>query len=172
MNFHNSKEKGKSAERFAEMYFTKNNIIFEDVRESVEWQGKDVDYIANNEAWEVKLNLQEARKGKPGLFFWVELDVSGRPGWWHASRAEWFMFVTGDSRRAVAIRNDAAFNCFVNNLIEHGKHGENDFNRYDYKKDIWYNRLPVTSKCMRVYLAQLEKSGVDYKEIATRRKRN
>ena len=153
MSFIKSLEIGKGAEQFAENYFKKNKLDYIDVRNDKEYQNIDVDYIVNNKRWEVKKNYQNAMKGHKGWFFWIEISIDDKQGWWQFNDTDYFFFV-GDNK-GIILKNDNKFKSIINNMIENGNHSEYGINRYDYIKDFRYNGF-VTAKCMRVYIDDIK----------------
>ena len=162
---------GKKAERFAEDYFKSQGLNFQDVRDVVEYRKQDIDYIVDGLGTvEVKMNLQDARKYRPGLFFWVETFISEggkkRPGWFYFSKADYFLFFDKDGG-GIIIKNDAVFKNFVNGLLHKG---DISWNRFDFCKDVWFSRYDVTAENMRIYFEQLKQSDVDYRRIVKRKR--
>jgi hypothetical protein len=75
-NFYEDNKKGKIAEAFAKDYFKKHNINYTDVRDDQEYRKIDVDFLTEKyNKVEVKLDYHDAEKGKPGWFFWIELEL-------------------------------------------------------------------------------------------------
>jgi len=163
-SFTESLELGKKYELLAEAYFKKRNLDYTDVRDNREYQAIDVDYIANNYKYEVKFNYHIPQKGHPGVFFWVELEIGNKPGWWNFNQTDYFFFF-GESG-AILIKNTNEFKERVNYNIEHGNHGSMGKARFDYKQDARYNGY-VTAKSMRCYIEDYEEFIVD--RLVTRR---
>ena len=142
---------GKEAERQAEKYFNKHGYKFIDVRNNPEYRNIDVDYIVGGLGKvEVKLNFNNARKGKVGWFFWVELEVGKNQGWYYKSKADYFLFFN-EYGNGILIKNDDVFKSIVNEGIEIGNHSENGNFRFDHIKDYRKDGY-VIAKNMRLYL--------------------
>ena len=169
-NFAQALEVGKLAESYAEKYFAKHNISYQDVRDNPEYQRIDVDYVTSVGKIEVKQNLHEAAKYHPGKFFWIETEVGNNQGWWHFNDTDYFLFFN-DTGNGILLKNDDTFKNFINNLITNGDHSDYAFNRFDYKKDSRYNGY-ITAKSMRVYLEQLDSSGIDIQRLIKRKPTN
>ena len=167
MAFAESLQIGKKAEQTAENYFIQHNLNYVNVTNNRDYQKIDVDFIVDGKYYEVKQNLHEAIKGHQGQFFWIEISIDDKQGWWQLNKTDYFFFV-GDKRHII-IENNNYFKNLINDFIENGDHSEYGLNRFDYKKDQRYNRW-VTAKCMRVYLSQLHKTEVNLKHIVRRRK--
>lgn len=162
--FKDTNEIGKVAEARAEKYFKKHNIEYQDVRDNPEYRKIDVDYVTDIGSFEIKSNYHTALKYHPGQFFWIEISIDEKDGWWKFCKSDYFMFF-GD-KGAIIIKNDEVFKTFINNLIENGNR---EINRFDYKPDYRYQKI-VYAKSMRVYLSQLEDTEVNITKIVTRRK--
>jgi hypothetical protein len=168
MNFQESLEIGKQAEQFAEKYFTKFNMKFKDVRADKSYQDLDVDYIVDGLGMvEVKQNFHEAKYGKKGKFFWIELQVENNQGWWNFTKADYFLFFNQDGN-GIHIKNDSIFKELINNYIEHGDHSQYGNNRFDFNPDErTYGNILI--KNMRVYLEDLENTNVKIQKVIWRR---
>jgi len=161
---------GKKAERFAEDYFKSQGLNFQDVRDVVEYRKQDIDYIVDGLGTvEVKMNFQEALRGKEGKFFWMELRIGNRPGWWNFSLADYFLFFSQHGE-GLLIKNDSIFKDFVEGLVETGDHSNFGLNRYDYTQDVWFEEFQVRAENMRIYFEQLKQSDVDYRRIVKRKR--
>jgi hypothetical protein len=161
-------EKGKEAEQWSINYFKKNNIIYSDVREDPEYQEIDIDFITDTLGKvEVKNNYYDALYGKQGWFFRIELDNDKRHGWWGKTKANYFIFYC--EKKAILIKNNNTFKNFVNNAIENGNHSNSGNNRFDITPDNYYGKT-IYSKTMRIYITDLENTGICYFHIANRRK--
>ena len=164
--FFESLKIGKIAESYAEEYFRKHNIKYEGVQDNLEYQKKDIDYLTSIGTVEVKMNFIYALKYHPGIFFWIETEVGNNKGFWYLTETDWFLFFDGN-KNGILIQNNQIFKDFVNNLIQTG---DREINRLDYKADKKRNGKIVTAKSMRLYLFQLENSGVNYQLIVNRNK--
>jgi hypothetical protein len=155
--FSESLKTGKIAEAFAEEYFKKQNINYQDVRNNQEYRDIDVDYLTDKLGKvEVKYNLVDALKGKQGFFVWWELEVGDKPGWWYKSKADYFLFFS-DKGSGILIKNDDNLKQIIEWAIENGDHSFNGDNRFDYKQDRRWNEI-ITAKSMRYYLEDLKKN--------------
>jgi hypothetical protein len=152
MTFKDALAVGKKSKQFAEDYFKKQNISYKDVRDDKTYRKIDVDYLTDIGKVEVKLNFYDAMKGHKGWYFWIEISIDDKPGWWQFNQTDYFLFHGGD--KAILIKNDDAFKNKINYFIENGDHSERGLNRFDYKQDRRYDKY-VTAKCMRVYLEDL-----------------
>jgi hypothetical protein len=163
MDFERSKQLGKEAEEFAKEYFERNGYHYLDVSENRLYQKNDIDFILKELGTvEVKLNLNKAVLGQPGLFFWVELSVGNRPGWFYYSKANYFLFFNGEGSQGVLIKNNKAFKDKINDFIKNYRHNSNGYLRFDRKKDKRKNSQGfVEAVCMRVYVKKLEE-GTDF----------
>jgi len=161
---------GKKAELFAESYFKKQNILYQDVRDDREYQKIDVDYVADKyNKVEVKCNYGDARYGRKGIYFWVELQVGKNKGWWYFSQADYFFF-NDTEKSGIIVENNCTFKDFVNNAVECGDHGSYGNNRIDRIKDKRYHGdIDVVN--MRVYLEDIVNlAGVNLTKIAKRQR--
>jgi hypothetical protein len=163
-NFSGSLEVGKKAERLAETVFTRWGDGFVDVRDDPLYQKMDVDYVVAGELYEVKQNLHTAQKGRPGLFFWVELSVGEKPGWWYFTEADRFMFFTPDGKSYVLVDVEGVREK-VERAIKEERHGPDSLYRYDFKRDSRYGG-PVWATSMRVYLSEVEGFYQRYRVVA------
>jgi hypothetical protein len=154
---------GKKSEQFAERFFKSRKYDFQDVRDDPKYQAIDVDYIVGGELYEVKQNLHIAQKGIPGEFIWIELSIDEKPGWWQFTKADYFLFCSPDHKRMVKIRVKDIKDT-IESAIENESHSSESLYRFDYKKDIRYNKF-VVAKSMRVYLSEIEGR---YQTFATR----
>jgi hypothetical protein len=173
MAFYESMEVGKQAERYAERYFKKHNMKYEDVREEKAYQAIDVDYLVEGLGKvEVKQNYHDAQYGKEGKFFWIELEVGNKQGWWYFTKADYFLFFNGE-RNGIIIKHDEGFRNIVDRYISNGDHSKSGESRIDIVPDErWDRYIPVTN--MRMYLETLEVSleheGIEITKIVKRRK--
>jgi len=167
-NWEQTQEKGTTTEKIAESYFTKNGMSWLSVTNDPEFWKIDVDYIVDDELWEVKDNFHSAQYFHKGLFFWIELSVGKNKGWWYKTKANRFFFSSDDGATLI-IKHDDKFRKFVNDLIENADHFGDSMNRYDSKPDERGHGV-VWAKCMRVYLEQLEDAGFEYRLIRRKHK--
>jgi len=165
MDFKDSLKIGKRAEEFAECYFKKKQFKYIDVRNEKEYQLIDVDYLVNNERYEVKQNYHNALKGHKGFYFWVELSIDDKAGWYYFNKTDYFFFIGENT--GIIIKNDDKFKNLIDDFIENGNHSEHGKNRYDYKQDKRYNGY-VTAKLMRVYIDDLK--NIEIVKVAKRKK--
>jgi len=157
---------GKMAEARAEQYFKKLNIKYQDVRNNPEYQAIDVDYLTDKLGKvEVKANCDLAIKGIQDIFFWIELEVGDKVGWWYFTECDNFLFFGG--KHSVLVKNDDKFKAFVNDAIETGDHSAMGNHRFDYKPDGRSNKI-ITAKNMRVYLFDLVKNNLDFTRLVKR----
>jgi hypothetical protein len=163
-NFSESLEVGKKAERLAEAVFKRSGRRFADVRGDPHYQKMDVDYVVGRELYEVKQNLHVPLKGRPGLFFWVELSVGKKPGWWLYTKADRFMFFTVDGKSYVLVDVEG-IRQKVERAIAEESHGPDDLYRFDFKYDDRRGG-PVWAKSMRVYLSEVEGFYEHYRVVA------
>ena len=167
MSFTQSLEVGKRAESQAEEYFQKRNWNYLDVRNNRQYQLEDVDYIVEDFGKvETKVNYHKAIKGRQGNFIWLELLVGNSPGWWHTTRADYFMFFS-ENRSGIIIKNDTHFQNIVNDLIENGDHSSEGNNRIDVIRDMRYFGC-VNVVLMRLYIEDLEETKVSFSRLTTR----
>jgi len=164
MEFKQSLEIGKTAESFAESYFKKKNLEYKDVRNDRKYQRFDVDYVVDGYRYEVKKNYHNAVKGHKGFYFWVELSIDDKYGWYYINKTDYFFFT--NCHVGIIIKNDDKFRNIINNFIENGNHSEYGKNRFDYIKDKRCNGY-VTAKCMRVYIDDL--SDIEILKVAKRK---
>jgi hypothetical protein len=167
MDFESSLETGKKSEKIFEQWLRKHYKRYADVSSDVEYQKKDIDFITNKESFEVKLNLNDARKGKAGLFFWAELESGNNLGWWYYCKADYFAFFNPENTEFMLLRHDKTFRDFINEKIKTASHDGGGFYRFDYKFDRIYDNFTVRKKLMRVYLSELDKEGVAYTILKT-----
>jgi hypothetical protein len=159
-NFSNSLKIGKTSELYAEQWFNKHGYNYTNVSDVKEYQEIDVDYIVDGLGLcEIKKNLHEAAKGPSGKFFWVEVKVGDKPGWWYKTEADFFLFLDSKNEKMIAIQNSKIFKDFVNKKIETAEHSDDSCYRYDYKKDYRYNYV-ITAVSMRVYLSELKNNQI------------
>jgi hypothetical protein len=163
-NFSGSLAVGKKAERLAVAVFKRwgNRVV--DVRADPLYQKMDVDYVVAGELYEVKQNLHTAQKGRPGYFFWVELSVGEKPGWWFFTKADRFMFFTPDGKSYVLVDVEGIRERVERAIVEEN-HDPESLYRYDFKEDYRYGG-PVWAKSMRVYLSEVEGSYKHYRVVA------
>ena len=163
--FNKTLEIGKQSEEIAEQYFRKRQLNYVDVRNEKAFQKQDIDYIVDSlGAVEVKKNYHTAMKYHPGDFFWIEISIDEKPGWWQFCEADYFFFI-GDNK-SIIIRNDKKFKYLINELIKYGDHSGYGLNRFDNKLDRRWNKF-VTAKNMRVYVEQLK--NIEYTILVNRR---
>ena len=168
-NFNKNLTLGKKAEMFAEKYFQKQGIDYKDVRDCPEHRKIDVDYITDKYGKvEVKCNYADAKYGRKGKYFWVELEVGDNKGWWYFCETDHYFFNDIESR-GIIIENSDAFKAFVNHRIEHGDHSKSGKNRIDEVKDERYGGY-ITVVNMRVYFSDLDVAGIPYVNLIKRKK--
>ena len=159
---------GKQAEKYAEQYFIKNKWQYKDVRNNPDYWKIDIDYIVNNETYEVKRNFHNAIYGRAGWYFWIELKVGNNLGWWYKTQADYFLFFSADGD-GILIRNNESFKKKIENFIEYGDHSLGGNQRYDIIKDKRKDRY-IEATNMRVYIKNLLIDGVNIKKIINRKK--
>ena len=166
--FKKSFETGKLAEKYAEKYFIKHNYKYKDVRNNPEYWKIDIDYIVNGETYEVKQNYHNAIYGRKGNYFWVELSVGDKQGFWYKSKADYFLFFNSEGS-GILIQNNEAFKNIVTGFIKNGDHSKEGNNRIDIIKDQRHNNIIEVSN-MRIYVEDLLNTGVNMNKIVNRRK--
>jgi len=167
-NFERNLDTGKKAELFAEKYFQGKNISYQDVRDCPEHRKIDVDYLTDKlGSVEVKCNYVDAMYGRKGKYFWVELFVGEKDGWWRFCKADHFLFNDTESR-GIIIENSPALRRFINNAIEDGDHSPHGNNRIDRVKDKRYGGY-ITVVNMRCYFEDLNTAGIPYVNIIKRK---
>jgi hypothetical protein len=161
MDFESSLELGKKSEKLFEQWLMKHYKRYANVSLDVEYQKKDIDFITNKESFEVKSNLNNAKKGKGGLFFWVEMESGNNDGWWRYCEADYFAFFSEDGGKFILLKHDRKFRNFIDGKIETADHGSDSF----YRIDIVFDSRTIVKKLMRVYLSELDKEKVPYEII-------
>jgi hypothetical protein len=155
-NFYEDNKKGKITEAFAKEYFKKLGITYKDVSNDKEYQKIDSDFLTDKYGKvEVKRNYHDAKYGKPGYYFWIELELDNeKRGWWYKSTADHFLFLQHDGKKGIIIKNDDIFKNYINNAIDNGSHSSYGDNRFDPVKDERYGRY-IDVLNMRVYTADV-----------------
>ncbi|MCL2440461.1 MAG: hypothetical protein FWD14_01845 [Treponema sp.] len=167
--FNESNKVGKTAEAFAEQFFKKYNISYRNISDDK----KHHDFLTDRFGKvEVKRNYHDAIWGKKGLYFWVELELDYKEftGWWYKTKADYFLFFN-EKGSAILIKNDTVFKDYVNHKIKYGEQTPYGENRIDFKKDQRYNRV-IDVKNMRIYLDNLNDTGIDIKKYVKRERVN
>jgi hypothetical protein len=159
---------GKQAEKYAEQYFIKNKWQYKDVRNIKEYQIIDVDYLVNNEKWEVKKNIHNALYGKKGYYFWIEISIDNdiNRAWWYFNKTDFFFFISEE--KSIIIENNILFINYINELILNGDHSKEGANRIDIIKDKRKDGY-IEAKNLRVYLENIP-SDIKITNIINRRK--
>jgi len=167
-NFNKNLTLGKKAEMFAEKYFQKQGIDYKDVRDCPEHRKIDVDYITDKYGKvEVKCNYADAKYGRKGKYFWVELEVGDNKGWWYFCETDHYFFNDTESR-GILIENSDAFKAFVNHCIEYGDHSKYGNNRIDSVEDERYGGY-ITVVNMRCYFEDLTNAGIPFVNLIKRK---
>jgi hypothetical protein len=134
---------------------------YANVTNDPDYQKKDIDFITNRESFEVKMNFHEAKKGRPGLFFWVETESGSNDGWWYYCEADYFAFFDTDGSKFILIKNDKDFRAFIDKKIISGDHGSDGL----YRVDLVFDSKTIIKKLMRVYVSELDKEKIPYEII-------
>ena len=163
--FNESNKIGKIAEEHFIQYLNKRNLNYIDVRYDKEYQSKDIDFIVDNTTYEVKYNYHNAIYGRPGWFFWIELQVDKISGWWYKCKADYYVFLNHEGC-GIIIENNQLFKNIIHDAIE----SKNSFNnQIDTVYDRRYSKI-IDVLIMRYYIEDLNNSGVNFQRLVKRYK--
>ena len=158
--FSKSLEVGKIAENHFISLMNKKNKEIVDVRDDPEYRDIDVDFIVDGKTYEIKNNYIDARYGRKGRFFWVELSVGDNKGFYYKSKADYFVFLNNEGR-GMQIENNSDFREYIDGLIQNGDHTPYGNNRIDKIKDKRYGGYIIVEN-MRCYTEDLRNTKVNF----------